>query len=103
MKQLPDLQPTPIEYAQSYGERVFGERLVVVKPQPENVYRALFRQAYFTIQPGNDKPSRSQWNTLKKRMKRVHPGVFVLREYGETQHAGQTVCYIDFGFLPDPA
>lgn len=101
MKRLPDLLTTHLDYATDYVETVFGDDLIAVQPRPDNVHRALFEQGYFTIQPGNDKPSRSQWNTLKKRMKRVNRGVFILREYGETPHQGDTVCYIDFGFLPE--
>jgi hypothetical protein len=101
MQELPNFQDVPPGYAHNYAQTVLGNSLRELLPQPKGYYRALFDVTYFTIQPGNDKPSKSQWNTLKKRMKRINRGVFILREYGEIAYDGETLCYIDFGFLQD--
>lgn len=99
---LPDLRPTHPDYAERYAAQVFGERLIAVLPLPDHTFRAVFAVDYFTIQAGNTAPSKSQWNTLKKRMKRVNRGVFVLKQTGTVQHQGTDHPYIDFGFLSDP-
>ena len=101
-KPLPNFRKSNFTYAEAYAERVFNEQLIVVqRMEPEHYFRAIFATAYFTIQPGNDTPSKSQWNTLKKRLKRINPTVFVLKEYGTTDYNGTIHSYIDFGFLPD--
>jgi len=99
MKGLPDFRAVSPIYAEEFAREVFGEAYRALLSQEGGYYRVLFAESYFTIQPGNDAPSRSQWNTLKKRMKRVNPGVFVLKETGETDRDGTIFCYIDFGFL----
>lgn len=101
MQELPPFRQTKPGYAHQYAQRVFGDALHDVLPQEGGYFRALFTDGYFTIQPGNDVPSKSQWSTLKKRMKRIHRGVFVLRESGETTHEDETFYYLDFGFLPE--
>lgn len=99
MQGLPQFRRVTEDYATQFAERVFGEAFNGLHSQPGHYYRALFNESYFTIQPGNDKPSKSQWNTLKKRMKRMNPSVFILREYGDITHEGEAMVYIDFGFL----
>ncbi len=101
MKKLPDFRESKPDYAEQYAQTVFGERLVAVVERPNNAFRAVFAPAYFTIQPGNDAPSRSQWSTLKKRMKRVNPGVFVFKDHGDTVYDDRHHYYVDFGFLED--
>ena len=101
-KSLPNFRQSNFSYAEGYAGRVFGERLIALQlMNPEHYFRAIFDTAYFTIQPGNDAPSKSQWSTLKKRMKRVNPTVFVFKEHGTTHHEGTEYSYVDFGFLPD--
>jgi hypothetical protein len=103
MQELPDFRPTHHDYAQSYAAKVFGDHLHSVTPQSEGYFQATFSMDYFTLQPGADQPSKSQWNTLKKRMKRVHPGVFVLRDHGITAPLdAERLCYVSFGFLQQP-
>ncbi len=55
-------------------------------------YRAIFRPDYFSSTP----PSKSQWNTLKKKMKRHDRRVFVFKTHGQTDDQNY---YIDFGFF----
>lgn len=63
-------------------------------------YRVLFDPAYFVLPAGQTEPSKSQWNNLKKRMKRHEPLVFVFKEHGEAIGAGGKRCfYLDFGFF----
>jgi hypothetical protein len=63
-------------------------------------YRVLFRPSYFVLSAGQDQPSKSQWNSLKKKMKRYDRKTFVFKEHGEIEHEdGETYCYIDVGFF----
>lgn len=102
MSDLPDLAPQDRDYVEGYIERVFGEEHVRELIEfPDGRYRVLFDCSYFTLQPGRTAPSRSQWNTLKKRMKRVNPGVFVLKAYGEVPCQEDRCCYLEFGFFID--
>lgn len=57
-------------------------------------FRAIFDASYF----GDESPSKSQWNTLKKKLKRHNRQVFVYREYG---YVGKGLCYLDFGFMAE--
>jgi hypothetical protein len=98
---LPQFKETHKGYAIQYAQKVFGNALIGVNRQGNGYFRVMFTQVYFTIQPGNDAPSKSQWGTLKKRMKRVNKGVFVLRKSGTIQHEGKDVYFMDFGFLVD--
>lgn len=62
-------------------------------------FRALFDPAYFILTEGQTVPSKSQWNTLKKHLKRLDRDVFIFKEHGTTQHENAPVYYLDFGFL----
>lgn len=62
-------------------------------------FRAVFDVGYFILPEGQTEPSKSQWNTLKKRMKRHEPTLFIFKEHGVT---GKHL-YIDFGFFKDQA
>ncbi len=105
MKDLPRFKALKRKTVLGYVTRVFGsrsddtERLINLIEYPDGHYRALFSPDYFAIQPGKDAPSKSQWNTLKKRMKRIDDNVFVFKEHGQTEHEEETCCYVDFGFF----
>ncbi len=71
-------------------------------------FRAIFAASYFQAPAGRERPSKSQWNTLKKRLKRRDRTIFVFREYGEIDcekaeisERRETCFFLDFGFLPD--
>jgi hypothetical protein len=68
-----------------------------------NAYRAVFEARYFVLADGAAEPSKSQWNSLKKRFKRAAPYVFLFKEHGAADCAeGETGCYyLDFGFFED--
>ncbi len=66
---------------------------------PDGHYRAIFDPAYFVLQVGQSEPSKSQWNTLKKKLKRHDPRIFVFKEHGTTTLNGQSCYFLDFGFF----
>jgi hypothetical protein len=50
---------------------------------------------------GATEPSKSQWNSLKKRFKRAAPYVFMFKEHGAAECEGGACYYLDFGFFED--
>jgi hypothetical protein len=59
-------------------------------------YRVTFDPKYFVLQTDQTEPTKSQWNGLKKKLKRRDSLAFVFKEHG----ADDQKYYLDFGFLP---
>ena len=107
MKDLPAFRKVSRDFALSYIREVLTSpaqpdhsHLIELIAYQDGHYRALFDPAYFVLAEGRREPSRSQWNSLKKKLKRHHRGVFVFKTHGETTTRDGRRCYtIDFGFL----
>lgn len=83
-----------------------GACLIKLIEYDDHHYRAVFRRSYFELIDGAEMPSKSQWNTLKKKLKRRNRRIFVFRDYGsvacseyELVGPDQVCLYLDFGFL----
>jgi hypothetical protein len=91
-----------LEMVRSYLSRVFKHGadgyLRDLLVFDDGHYRAVFDSFYFTIGEGRSEPSRSQWNTLKKHMRRLDRSVFIFKEYGFLDDG---LAYVDFGFFVD--
>ncbi len=98
MKDLPRFTPYRRDYVESLIKRVLskGEEdfFYSLTEYDDGHYRAEFETAYF----GDTPPSKSQWNTLKKRLKRHNEKIFVFKEQGETPEGK---LYLDFGFFAE--
>jgi hypothetical protein len=79
----------------SHGE---DTHFVRIETFDEGYFRVVFDKSYFILPEGVSVPSKSQWNTLKKRAKRMDDKIFILKEHGETQ---DDFYYLDFGFFKD--
>jgi hypothetical protein len=80
---------------------IFTDKLSKLEIADDGRCRAIFKKSFFVLQEGETAPTKSQWSTLKKRLKRHNRGVFIFKDVGETACAEGTVdsCfYIDFGF-----
>lgn len=109
--ELPEFRSTKYEYAMKFINNVLmgagGISMVRLESFEDNHFRAIFKRSYFQLAEGVDEPSKSQWNTLKKKMKRRNHSVFIFRNYGSIACGGKStdsdeICYyIDFGFLYD--
>ncbi len=101
MKSLPEFRPRRPNDVRRYIVQVLGgdARLYDLIEYEDGHYRAVFDPDYFVLAEDRDEPSRSQWNTLKKRMKRIDSTVFVFKEHGETRYQDDPAFYIDFGFF----
>jgi hypothetical protein len=73
--------------------------LVELQTFDDGHFRALFKPEYFVLEAEQHSPTKSQWNTFKKRLKRHNPAIFVFKEHGAIEHQGQQCYYVDFGFL----
>jgi hypothetical protein len=105
---LPSLRFIAWERALAYAQEVFTNKQVasetlllrLEKIEATQHYRACFSPRYFVLSEGAQAPSKSQWNTLKKRMKRIHPRVFIFKGQDQTQLEDGTPCYtLEFGFF----
>jgi hypothetical protein len=111
--ELPDFQKRKTHIVMTYITQILsmsgGSALLKLIPYEDNSFRVIFKSTVFTLQEGATEPSKSQWSTLKKRMKRHDHSVFVFKKHGEAncEDAGDNVSatrdydclYIDFGFL----
>lgn len=106
MKALPQFSPRPREAVWEYAAQMLTDthrfdqtHLRDLIAYPDGHYRALFDPGYFLLAEGETQPSKSQWNSLKKKFKRHNPKVFMFKEHGETEHQGARLFYVDFGFF----
>lgn len=106
MNELPSFSKRPQDMVQRFAVRAFTHPggdghsdLLHLIAHDDGHYRALFAPAYFILSEGQTEPSKSQWNTLKKKLKRLDKQAFVFKEHGTTEHQGKTLYYLDFGFL----
>jgi hypothetical protein len=108
MKDLPQFQKRSMEQARDFAAHMLttphatGTTLRDMIAYEDGHFRALFDLEFF--QHGEEEegePSKSQWNTLKKKFKRHEPRVFLFKEHGVIQHDGEQLAYLDFGFFAE--
>ena len=102
--------PTFRRVKRSYAARLIhgalinerGAALLELIEFDDRHYRAVFSRKYFQPTAGHAGPSKSQWNTLKKKLKRRDRSIFVFREHGVLDGppgGSGSKCFLDFGFL----
>lgn len=102
---LPEFETRSVQQVLPFARSVFGDSLVELQPYEDGHFRAIFQKTHFTIHEGATEPSKSQWSTLKKQMKRRNRGVFIFKEHGkvacpDAQGENEPGCYyVDFGFF----
>ena len=107
--ELPLFRQVNLAEAQAYATQVFSRSndpsesyLLRLTPYQDGHFRAVFDPAYFYRPDDTAPPSKSQWSTLKKRMKRIRPDVFVFKAHGFLDNVQQGAeAYLDFGFFAD--
>ncbi len=107
-KGLPQFRKVKRSYAASIAHGALsssrGAALLQLLEFEDHHFRAVFELKHFELGEGNTLPSKSQWNSLKKRLKRRDRTIFIFRAYGEIdcgapgKHLAATCLYIDFGF-----
>ena len=79
-------------------------QLVELITYPDHHYRAIFKPGYFVLPEGQTEPTKSQWNSFKKHLKRIKHDVFVFKQHGTLNLPdSDPLYYIDFGFFVDSA
>jgi hypothetical protein len=108
MKALPKFRTHRLEYVETFMRDMLTSH---VSPQShlrrviaydDGHYRALFDPAFFTLAEGAAEPTRSQWNSLKKKIKRHDPHVFIFKEHGSVtgvEGIEGPVYFLDFGYF----
>lgn len=105
MSDLPDFQSRPRDQVYTFISRILTlpggnqTHLHELMGYGDGHYRAVFSPSYFVLPEGQTQPSKSQWSSLKKRIKRHDSRAFIFKEHGEMPVNGQRFCYIDFGFF----
>ncbi len=68
---------------------------------PDGHYRLSFDLDYFLMESGE--PTKSQWNSLKKKLKRHDKDVFVFKEHGfvSVEQGSKRWGYVEFGFFAE--
>ncbi len=74
-----------------------------VVEREDRSFRAIFEPRYFVLAEGESEPTKSQWNNLKKKLKRASSDTFVFKDHGrEDCEPGTPGCfYVDFGFFAE--
>jgi hypothetical protein len=79
-----------------------GSALLELVAYDDHHFRVIFASSYFQLAEGNEAPSKSQWNTLKKKLKRRDRTIFVFRAHGlldNTDAGNEGKYFLDFGFM----
>lgn len=104
MKSLPDFKTRRLEEVETFAAQVITHPdepehsyLKRLEPFADGHYRAIFNLAYFR---SSATPTKSQWNNLKKKMKRHDKQIFIFKDCGLL--AEENAGYIDFGFFAHP-
>ena len=111
MDGLPEFQPRPYDIVYDSMMTAFSRSndaddtfLVDLLTYDDHHFRAVFQVDYF-LHDDREQPSKSQWSTLKKRIKRMYPFVFVFKDTGylpcSDNETDSSCCFLDFGFLDD--
>ena len=102
MSDLPEFQPRQHATVHQYVHQIFGASMVKLIEHPDHHYRVVFRKEHFYVAEGKTEPSKSQWSSLKKKMKRHDRQVFLFKQVGTQACPNQpddTCYYLEFGFF----
>lgn len=105
MSDLPEFKATSQAKAWHFVRSVFGMNATAIEGFKDHHFRVIFKSTQFHFHEGHNSPTKSQWSSLKKRMKRHDTNVFVFKQTGEAscpEGNSDNDCYfVDFGFFLD--
>lgn len=107
MKDLPRFRARDPELVKPFVAHILTNKddprsaFVRLIEHPDHSFRAVFAARFFVLNPGETTPSKSQWNNLKKKLKRAAPDVFIFKDHGSIDCApGTPGCYyLDFAYF----
>lgn len=101
MKELPVFQQQDFAIVEDLLARVLTNHiadethLTALIERADGSYRVLFSPSYFILQEGHTTPTKSQWATLKKKLKRHDNRIFVFKDVGTIDNQ----YFLDFGYF----
>ncbi len=101
---LPEFEKRPKSRVLPLVNQAFGiENVVRLDVHNDGHYRLILKPTVCTLAEGATEPSKSQWATLKKRLKRRDRKVFMFKDYGvmNLEQGSNTMkyYYLEFGFF----
>lgn len=106
VKSLPAFKPLPRNLVEDLARRVLSHDakgeityLRELHAYDDGHYRVVFSPAYFTLADSQSEPTRSQWNSLKKKFKRHEPRIFVFKDHSMVPCGAESCCILDVGFF----
>jgi hypothetical protein len=107
MKELPEFKTQRREFVTEFLRQVFTHpnqdrsHFVRLVEYPDGHYSAVFSLSYFA---SGDEPTKSQWNSVKKKLKRHDKRIFVFKDHSVIDCDASARCgSLDFGFFAHPA
>jgi hypothetical protein len=107
MKDLPEFKTQHREFVIDFLRQVFTHpnqeesHFVRLVEHKDGHYSAVFSLSYFA---SAETPTKSQWNSLKKKLKRHDKRIFVFKEHSVIDCDAPAGCgSLDFGFFAHPA
>ena len=107
MKELPEFKTQKREFVNDFLRQVFmhpnqeQSHFVRLEEHKDGHYSAVFSLNYFA---SPDAPTKSQWNSLKKKLKRHDKRIFVFKDTSVIECDALGGCgSLDFGFFAHPA
>lgn len=102
--ELPAFEKRPRARVMPLMHSTFGASFVALEAFEDGHFRVIFRRSAFTLPDETAEPTKSQWTTLRKRLKRRDRKVFVFREHGKVPcpNAEEDCYFLDFGFFLYP-
>lgn len=103
--ELPEFDERDFAQVLSLMNSIFGEYVVELQTFEDGHFRVIFRRDYFTLHEGAVEPTKSQWSSLKKRIKRRDRLIFIFKQTGSVTCSSQDAeserrCYyLDFGYF----
>lgn len=102
---LPKFQSRPLGNVKTFMNRALtrgdNTSLRDVIAHKDGHFRVVFDKSYFALAEGAAEPTKSQWSTFKKHLKRMDAKLFVFKEHG-TVSCGEDECYyVDIGFFAE--
>lgn len=101
---LPDFHKRPVAFARGFMVRALSKgdnttQLRDIIAYDDGHFRAVFDKRYFVLPEGVEEPSKSQWSTFKKHLKRIDPKLFIFKAHGKVACGEDQCYYVDFGFF----
>lgn len=106
MKDLPRFRHRDYDTTRTFAAQMLTNHvdaistLMRLTEREDHSFEAVFSARYFVLEDGVTEPTKSQWNSLKKRFKRSESSIFIFKDHGACACPdGEPGCfYLQFGY-----